>query len=379
MEFELNKTQVLLQQLFRKFAETEIKPYAEEMDETATYRRDLIDKMKKYGFLGTAFPRELGGAGAGYLGYALCVEELSKVDASSGLLISVHNLGGQAIAQFANDEQKKKWVTRLATGEAIGSFGLTEPGAGTDAAGQQTKAWLEGDHYVINGSKMFTTNAQFSDIGIVMAMTNKAAGTKGISAFIVDMHSKGIEVGKNIKRMGIRAASNTEVYYDNVIVPKENLLGKEGDGFKIAMQGLDGGRIGIAAQALGVAEGALNEALKYIKERKQFGKKISSFQNTQFKAAEYQTLVDAAKLLVYRAAWAHDNHKPFGQFAAMAKLYASTIAQTVTSGAVQFLGGYGYQQEYQVERMMRDAKITEIYEGTSEAQKMVISGSMKVF
>jgi butyryl-CoA dehydrogenase len=379
MDFQLNKTQLLLQELFRRFAEEEVRPLAEEMDEKEEFNLGLLDKLKKYGFLSLAFDKDLGGAGAGYMGYALCVEELCKVCASTGLAVSVHNLGGGAINQFSNPDQKKKWVTRIATGELVGSFGLTEPDAGTDAAGQQTKAVLEGDHYVINGSKMFTTNASFTDVGILFAMTDKSKGTKGISAFIVDMHSPGITVGPNIRRMGICGASNSQIFYDNVIVPKENLLGKEGDGFKIAMQGLDSGRIGIAAQGLGIAQGAINETIKYVKERKQFGKKIASFQNTQFALAEMQTKVDSARLMLYRAAWAKDNHIPYGQFAAMAKLWTSMVAVESTRLAVQLFGGYGYSREYPVERMYRNAKITEIYEGTSEAQKMVISGSMKIF
>jgi butyryl-CoA dehydrogenase len=379
MDFNLTKPQLLLQEMVRRFAENEIKPVAEEMDETETYNLDILAKLKKYGILSLAYPKELGGTGAGYIGYAIAVEEISKVCASTGVTVSVHNLGGQGIDLFSNPDQKKKWVSRLASGEAVGCFGLTEPNAGTDAGGQQTKAVLKGDHYVINGAKMFTTNASFADIGLVVAVTDKSKGNKGISAFIVDMHSKGITVGPNIRRMGIRGASNSEVVYDNVIVPKEDLLGKEGDGFKIAMQSLDGGRIGIAAQALGIAQGALNESIKYTKERKQFGKRISSFQNTQFKFAEMQTAVDAARLMVYRAAMAHDNHEPYGKYAAMAKLFASVTANDVTRGCVQLMGGYGYSREYPVERMMRDAKITEIYEGTSEAQKMVISGALKIF
>jgi butyryl-CoA dehydrogenase len=378
MDFTLTKQQLLLQEMMRRFAENEVKPLAEEMDETETYNLGLVKKMQDYGVFSLSYPKELGGTGAGYMGYVIAVEELSKVCASTGVTISVSSLGGQGIANFANPEQTEKWVRKLAGG-AVGCFGLTEPNAGTDASGQQTKAVLEGDHYVINGAKMFTTNSGFADICMLMAMTDKSKGNKGISAFIVDFHSKGITPGLNIRRMGIRGASNSEVAYDHVIVPKENLLGREGDGFKMAMVALDGGRIGIAAQAVGIAQGALNETLKYIKERKQFGKRISSFQNTQFKAAEFQTLVDAARLMVYRAAMAHDNHEPYGKYAAMAKLYASTIANDVTRGCVQMMGGYGYSREYPVERMMRDAKITEIYEGTSEAQKMVISGAMKVF
>jgi butyryl-CoA dehydrogenase len=378
MDFDLTKPQLLLQEMVRRFAENEIKPLAEEMDETEAYKPELLDKLKKYGIFSVAFPKELGGTGAGYMGYVIATEELSKVCGSSGVTLSVHNLGAQAIYMAASPEQKEKWVRPLADGTAIGCFGLTEPNAGSDAGGQQTKAVLHGDHYVVNGAKIFTTNSGFADTCCLMAVTDKSKGNKGISAFIVDLHSKGVTVGPNIRRMGIRAAYNSEVVYENVEIPVENLLGKEGDGFKIAMMGLDGGRIGIAAQAVGIAQGALNEAIKYTKERKQFGKRISSFQNTQFRIADCQTHIDAARLLVYRAAMAHDTHEPYGKFAAMAKLYASDVANDVTRACVQMMGGYGYSREYPVERLMRDAKITEIYEGTSEVQKMVIAGAMKV-
>ena len=379
MDFKLSKTHLLQQELFRRFAETEIKPIAEEMDETEEFNMDLVDKLQKYGFMGIPYSKAYGGVGGDYLGYALCMEEVSKVDASTGITISVHtSLACSCIDSFGTEEQKQKWLRPLVDGSKVGCFGLTEPNAGTDAAGQQTKAVLDGDEYIINGAKIFTTNSGFADTFVVFAMTDKSKGTKGISAFVVDRNTPGLTVGKNIHRMGIRAASNCEVAYENVRIPVENRLGKEGDGFKIAMKALDGGRIGIAAQAVGIAQGALNEAIKYVKERKQFGKRISQFQNTQFKIAELQTLVDAARLMTYRAAVSKDNKENFGPLAAMAKLYASDIANKVTRDCVQLMGGYGYSREYPVERMMRDAKITEIYEGTSEAMKMVISGSMKI-
>ena len=379
MDFKLSKTHLLQQELFRRFAETEIKPIAEEMDETEVFNMDLVKKLLRYGLMGIPYSRDYGGVGGDYLGYTLCMEEISKIDASTGITISVHtSLACSCIDGFGTEEQKQKFLRPLVDGSKVGCFGLTEPNAGTDAAGQQTKAVLNGDHYIINGTKIFTTNSGFADTFVVFAMTDKSQGTKGISAFVIDRDMPGVKVGQQIKRMGIRAASNCEVSYENVIVPVENRLGKEGAGFKIAMKALDGGRIGIAAQSVGIAQGALNEAIKYVKERKQFGKRISSFQNTQFKVAELQTKIDAARLMTYRAAVSKDNHENFGPLAAMAKLYASEICNDVTRACVQLMGGYGYCREYPVERMMRDAKITEIYEGTSEAMKMVIAGSMKI-
>ncbi|MEG1930018.1 MAG: acyl-CoA dehydrogenase [Anaerovorax sp.] len=380
MDFKLSKTHLLQQELFRRFAETEIKPIAEEMDETEIFSMDLVKKLQRYGFFGIPYSKEYGGVGGDYLGYALCMEEVSKIDASTGITISVHtSLACSCIDGYGTEEQKQKFLRPLVDGSKIGCFGLTEPNAGSDAAGQQTKAVLDGDHYIINGTKIFTTNSGFADTFIVFAMTDKSLGTKGISAFVLDKDMPGITVGPNIKRMGIRAASNCEVSYENVRVPVENRLGKEGVGFKIAMKALDGGRIGIAAQSVGIAQGALNEAIKYIKERKQFGKRISSFQNTQFKIAEMQTQIDAARLLTWRAAMTKDAGENYGPHAAMAKLFASATANDVTREAVQLMGGYGYCREYPIERAMRDAKITEIYEGTSEVMKMVISGSMKIF
>lgn len=377
--FSLTKEQLLQQQLYREFAEKEVKPKAADMDEAEEYDVSIMDKMAKYGLLGIPFSKEDGGSGASVLSYALCVEELAKVDASTATACSVHtSLCTTLIGTFGTPEQKEKYFRPLAGGKKYGCFGLTEPNAGSDAAGQQTTAVKEGDHYVINGSKIFITNSGFSDIFVVFAMTDKSKGTKGISAFILEKGMPGFTIGNDIPRMGIRAASNCELAFDNVIVPEENRIGREGEGFKIAMATLDGGRIGVAAIALGIAQGAINETIKYVGERKQFGKTIGSFQNTKFKLAELQAKVDAARLLVWRAACAKDNHEPISTYAAMAKLVCSDVANETTRTCVQLFGGYGYSREYPVERIMRDAKITEIYEGTSEVQKMVISGAMKV-
>ena len=379
MDFKLTKTQMLQQELFRKFAETEIKPIAKDMDEAEEYSPELLQKLQKIGAFGIPYSREYGGQGADVLTYTLCMEEMSKVDASTGITLSVHtSLCCPCINEFGTEEQKQKYLRPLVDGSKIGCFGLTEPGAGTDAAGVRTEARLEGDYYILNGTKIFTTNSGFADTFIVFALTDKTKGPKGMSAFIVDRDSEGLTVGPNIERMGIRAASNCEVVYENVKVPKENLLGKEGQGYKIAMTALGGGRIGIGAQSVGIAQGAIDEALKYVKERKQGGKPIGKYQNTQFKLAECQTKVDAARLMVWRAATAKDNHENYAPLAAMCKLFASETANEVTRVCVQLFGGYGYCREYPVERAMRDAKITEIYEGTSEAMKMIISGSMKV-
>ncbi len=379
MDFKLTKTQMLQQELFRKFAETEIKPIAKDMDEAEDYDRELLQKLQKIGAFGIPYSREYGGQGADVLTYTLCMEEMSKVDASTGITLSVHtSLCCPCINEFGTEEQKQKYLRPLVDGSKIGCFGLTEPGAGTDAAGVRTEAKLEGDYYVLNGTKMFTTNSGFADTFIVFALTDKTKGPKGMSAFIVERGYEGLSVGPNIERMGIRAASNCEVIYENVKVPKENLLGKEGQGFKIAMTALGGGRIGIGAQSVGIAQGAIDETLKYVKERKQGGKPIGKYQNTQFKLAECQTKVDAARLMVWRAATEKDLHGNYAPYAAMCKYFASDVANEVTRQCVQLFGGYGYCREYPVERAMRDAKITEIYEGTNEAMKMIISGSMKV-
>ena len=351
------------------------------MDEKEAYDLDLLAKMQRCGFFGIPYSRQYGGAGADTLAYTLCMEEVSKVDASTGITISVHtSLCCSCINNYGTEEQKQKFLRPLVDGSQIGSFGLTETNAGSDVQGAQTVAVKDGEDWILNGSKIFTTNSGFADVCIVFALTDRTVpAAKGLTAFIVDLkHTPGVTVSENIERMGIRAASNCIVTYDNVRVTPDRVLGPVGKGFKIAMGALDCGRIGIAAQAVGIAQGALNEAIKYGKERKQFGKPINSFQNTQFKMAEMQTKIDAARLMTWRAAIAEDQHQNFGPLAAMAKLFASDVANEVCRFAVQAMGGYGYCREYPVERMLRDAKITEIYEGTSEVMKMVISGSMKL-
>ncbi|MGB4438040.1 MAG: acyl-CoA dehydrogenase [Sedimentibacter sp.] len=377
MDFQLSKEHEMARQLFRSFAVKEVEPLAEEIDEQERFPVETVEKMHKYGFMGIPFPKEYGGQGCDNLTYVMAVEELSKVCGTTGVILSAHtSLCGSPIYEYGTEEQKKKYLTKLASGEWLGAFGLTEAGAGTDASGQQTKAVLDGDNYILNGSKIFITNASYADVYIVMAMTDKSQGTRGISAFIVEKTFPGFSIGKKELKMGIRGSATCELVFQDCIVPKENLLGKIGQGFKIAMHTLDGGRIGIAAQALGIAQGAIDETVKYVKERKQFGKTLSKFQNTQFQLADMQTRVDAARLLVYRAACSKDEGKPYGVDAAMAKLFASEAAMSVTTKAVQLHGGYGYTRDYPVERMMRDAKITEIYEGTSEVQRMVISANM---
>lgn len=377
MDFVLSKEQEMARTLFQEFAENEVKPLAHEVDEQERFPKETVEKMQKLGFLGIPQPKEFGGQGCDTLTYVLCVEEFSKVCGTTGVIVSAHtSLGADPIKKFGTPAQKEKYLRPLVSGEKLGAFGLTEPGAGTDASGQQTKAVLQGDHYVLNGSKIFITNGGEADIYIIFAMTDKSKGTKGISAFIVEKDFPGFSIGTKEKKMGIRGSATTELIFENCIVPKENLLGQEGKGFGIAMTTLDGGRIGIAAQALGLAEGALNEAVAYVKERKQFGRPIAKFQNTQFQIADMATKVEAARYLVYNAAIAKDTKKRFSVEAAMAKLYAAEVAMEVTTKAVQLFGGYGYTREYPVERMMRDAKITEIYEGTSEVQRMVISSNV---
>jgi len=379
MDSKLSKKHQLQQELYRRFAQNEVKPIARDMDEKEEYSLALLEKMQKCGFLGIPYSKDYGGAGSDTLSYVLCMEELAKVDASTALTISVHtSLCCWCIDSFGTEDQKEKYLRPLVSGEKVGCYSLTEPNAGSDASAQQMKAVLDGDSYVLNGAKVFTTNSGFADTFVVFAMTDKSKGTRGITAFIMERGSEGLSVSDNIPRMGMRAASNCVVTLDNVRLPEANRLGREGDGFKIAMKGLEGGRIGIGAQAVGIAQGALDETISYVKKRKQFGRPISAFQNTQFKIAEMQTKIDAARLMVWRAAEAKDNHEPYGTEAAMCKLYASEVANDVTRECVQLLGGYGYTREFPVERMMRDAKITEIYEGTSEVMKMIISGAMKV-
>ena len=377
MNFTLTKEQELVRQMVRDFAVNEVKPIAAEIDVTERFPMENVKKMGELGMMGIPFSIEFGGAGGDVLSYIIAVEELSKVCATTGVILSAHtSLCASLINENGTPAQKEKYLRDLCTGNKIGAFGLTEPGAGTDAAGQQTTAVLDGDNYILNGSKIFITNGGVADTFIIFAMTDKSKGTKGISAFIVEKGFQGFSIGKKEDKLGIRASSTTELIFENCIVPKENLIGREGKGFGIAMKTLDGGRIGIAAQALGIAEGALEEAIKYMKERKQFGRPISAFQGLQWMIAEMSTKIEAARFLVYKAAWLKENKQPYSVDAARAKLYAAEVAMDVTTKAVQLFGGYGYTKEYPIERMMRDAKITEIYEGTSEVQKMVISGSL---
>ena len=386
MDFGLSKKHEMARSLFKEFAENEVKPLAQEVDETEKFPTGTVEKMAKYGFLGIPVPKELGGQGCDILTYAMCVEELSKVCGTTGVIVSAHtSLCVDPILTFGTPEQKEKYVPDLASGKKLGAFGLTEPMAGTDAQGQQTKAVLDGDEWVLNGSKCFITNGKEADVYIVIAVTGKiekrGRTMKEISAFIVEKGTPGFTFGVKEKKMGIRGSSTYELIFTDCRIPKENLLGKQGKGFNIAMHTLDGGRIGLAAQALGLAEGALETTIAYVKERKQFGRSIAQFQNTQFQLADMATKVKAAQLMVYRAALKKDEYQAgakvsYSVEAAMAKLYAAEVAMEVTTKCVQLHGGYGYIREYDVERMMRDAKITEIYEGTSEVQRMVISGAL---
>ncbi|MDE5907987.1 MAG: acyl-CoA dehydrogenase [Lachnospiraceae bacterium] len=382
MDFMLTKQHEMARTLFKEFAEKEVKPLAQEVDETEVFPRGTVEKMAKAGFLGIPVPKEYGGQGCDPLTYAMCVEELSKVCGTTGVIVSAHtSLCCDPIMTYGTEEQKQKYLVPLAKGEKLGAFGLTEPGAGTDAQGQQTKAVLEGDEWVLNGSKIFITNGKEADIYVIFAVTDVVTDAKGrskkmISAFIVEKGTPGFTFGTKEKKMGIRGSSTYELIFTDCRIPKENLLGQAGKGFGIAMHTLDGGRIGIAAQALGLAEGALDRTIEYVKERKQFGRAIGAFQNTQFQLADMATKVQAAQLLVYKAAMAKATQKVYSVEAAQAKLYAAEVAMEVTTKAVQLHGGYGYIREYDVERMMRDAKITEIYEGTSEVQRMVISGAL---
>ena len=379
MNFSVSNRHRLMQELFRKFALNEVKPLAGDIDETERFPHETTEKLAKYGFLGIPFPKEMGGAGADNLAYTMCVEELSRVCGTTGVIVSAHSsLCAAPIYENGTPAQKERYLPKLAGGEWLGAFGLTEAGAGTDAAMQQTTAIDNGDHYVLNGTKIFITNAGPAHVYIIIAITDKTKRTRGLSAFIVEKDFPGFSVGKKEKKMGIRGSATCELIMEDCIVPKENLLGREGRGFSIAMKTLDGGRIGIAAQALGIAQGAIDITADYVRERIQFGKRISRFQNTQFELADMQTKVDAARLLTYRAACAKDNGEGYSQSAAMAKLFASEVASDVTRRCVQLHGGYGYTREYAIERMMRDAKITEIYEGTSEVQKMVIASYMKI-
>ena len=386
MDFTLSKEHEMARALFREFAEKEVKPLAIEVDETEVFPRETVEKMAKAGFMGIPVPKEYGGQGCDILTYAMCVEELAKVCGTTAVIVSAHtSLCCDPILTFGTEDQKKKYLPDLASGKKIGAFGLTEPGAGTDAQGQQTKAVLDGDEWVLNGSKIFITNGKEADVYVIFAITGmvekRGRMTKEISAFIVEKGTPGFSFGTKEKKMGIRGSSTYELIFTDCRIPKENMLGAQGKGFGIAMHTLDGGRIGIAAQALGLAEGALQATIDYVKERKQFGRSIAQFQNTQFQLADMATKAQAAQFMVYKAACTKDqytkDHKTsYNVEAAMAKLYAAEMAMEVTTKAVQLHGGYGYTREYEVERMMRDAKITEIYEGTSEVQRMVISANL---
>ena len=387
MDFKFDKQHEMAQRLFQEFAENEVKPLAQEVDETEVFPQSTVDKMGKYGFMGIPVPKQYGGQGCDILTYVMCVEELSKVCGTTGVIVSAHtSLCCDPILTYGTEEQKQKYLPPLCNGEKLGAFALTEPGAGTDAQGAQTKAVLDGDEWVLNGSKCFITNGKVADVYIVIAITSVTEDKRGrkkknFSAFIVEKGTPGFSFGTKEKKMGIRGSSTYELIFEDCRIPKENILGPQGKGFPIAMHTLDGGRIGIAAQALGIAEGALETTVAYVKERKQFGRSIAAQQNTQFQLADMATKVEAAKSLVYKAAlkkqeFADGAKVSYSVEAAMAKLYAAEVAMEVTTKAVQLHGGYGYIREYDVERMMRDAKITEIYEGTSEVQRMVISGNL---
>lgn len=387
MDFSLSPKHEMARSLFKEFAETEVKPLAQETDETEQFPLETVKKMQKNGFMGIPIEKEYGGQGCDPLTYIMCVEELSKVCGTTGVIVSAHtSLCADPIQTYGTPEQKEKYLIPLAKGEKLGAFGLTEPGAGTDAQGVQTKAVLDGDEWVLNGSKCFITNGKYADIYIIIAYTDIVEDKRGrkqkkFSAFIVEKDTPGFTFGTKEKKMGIRGSATYELIFQDCRIPKDNLLGTQGKGFPIAMHTLDGGRIGIAAQALGLAEGALERTIEYTKERKQFGRSIAAQQNTQFQLADMAAKVEAAKMLVYKAAMAKaqyqkDHKTSYSVEAAMAKLFAAEVAMEVTTKAVQLFGGYGYIREYDVERMMRDAKITEIYEGTSEVQRMVISGSL---
>ena len=386
MDFMLDKQHEMVRTLFKEFSEKEVKPLAQEVDETEVFPRVTVEKMAKAGFMGIPIPKEYGGQGADVLTYAMCVEELSKVCGTTGVIVSAHtSLCCDPFLTFGTEEQKQKYLVPLAKGEKLGAFGLTEPGAGTDAQGQQTKAVLEGDEWVLNGSKIFITNGKEADVYVIFAVTGmiekRGKMMKEISAFIVEKGTPGFTFGTKENKMGIRGSSTYELIFTDCRIPKENMLGAQGKGFNIAMHTLDGGRIGIAAQALGLAEGALDRTVEYVKERKQFGRAIGAFQNTQFQLADMATKTKAAQLMVYAAACKKDEYTKnpkvsYSVEAAQAKLCAAEVAMEVTTKAVQLHGGYGYIREYDVERMMRDAKITEIYEGTSEVQRMVISANL---
>ena len=379
MDFNLSREHQLVRKMMAEFTENEVKPIAAETDKTSQYPRENIEKLFDLGVMGMCVPKEYGGAGADPLASAICIEELSKQCASTGDIVATHNgLCCDPIITHGTEAQKAKYLPMLTKGHKVGAFCLTESDAGSDAAKGQTEAKLDGDHYVLNGSKIFITNAGYANVFVIFAITGVTTDKRGrkkkeISAFIVERTDPGFSVGKHEKKMGIKGSSTCELIMEDCIIPKDRLLGKQGKGFGIAMKTLDGGRIGIASQALGLAEGAIEETIKYTKERVQFGRRISQFQNTQFQLADMHTRTQAAQYLVYAAAMKKQNHEDYSMDAAMAKLFAAETASDVTRRAVQLFGGYGYTREYPVERMMRDAKITEIYEGTSEVQRMVVA------
>lgn len=374
MQFKLTEEHEMIRKMVRDFAQNEVAPSAAERDEEERFDREIFDKMAELGLTGIPWPEEYGGIGSDYLAYCIAIEELSRVCASTGVTLSAHtSLAGWPIYKFGSEEQKQKYLRPMAQGEKIGAYGLTEPSSGSDAGGMRTTAKLVGDEYIINGSKIFITNGGIADTYVVFALTDPESKQKGTSAFIIEKDFPGFSVGKKEKKLGIRSSPTTEIIFDECRVPKENLLGKEGEGFKIAMMTLDGGRNGIAAQAVGIAQGALDAAVDYAKERVQFGKPISAQQGIGFKLADMATGVEASRLLTYQAAWLESEGLPYGKESAMSKLFAGDTAMKVTTEAVQVFGGYGYTKDYPVERYMRDAKITQIYEGTQEIQKLVIS------
>ena len=377
MNFQLTKEQEFVRKMVREFAETEVEPIAADIDKEHRFPEETVEKMAKYGLMGIPFPTEYGGAGGDNISYAITVEELARVCASTAVIVSAHtSLCCWPIYHYGTEEQKQKYLPDLLSGKKLGAFGLTEPNAGTDASGQQTRAEEDGDYYVLNGAKCFITNGGYADVFVVMAMTDKSQGNHGITAFIVEKGDEGFSIGKTEDKMGICASSTTELIFQNCRIPKDRLLGGVGKGFKVAMTTLDGGRIGIASQALGIAQGALDVTIEYMKQRKQFGKKLTQFQALTFVVADLAVKIEAARLLIYRAAYNETAGLPYGPAAAMAKLFAAETAMEVTTKCVQLHGGYGYTKDYPVERMMRDAKITEIYEGTSEVQRMVVAASV---
>ncbi|MBP2076248.1 acyl-CoA dehydrogenase [Oceanobacillus polygoni] len=373
MDFQLTEEQEMLRKMVRNFAEKDVEPTAAERDEEERFDRGIFDKMAALGLTGIPWPEAYGGIEADYVSYVIAVEELSRVCASTGVTLSAHlSLASWPIYKYGNEEQKKNFLRRLATGEALGAYALSEPGAGSDVVSMKTTAKEDGDHYVLNGSKVWITNGGVADIYIVFAKTDADAKHKGISAFIVEKGTDGFSFGKKEKKLGIRSSPTTELIFENCRIPKENMLGSEGEGFTIAMTTLDGGRNGIAAQALGIAQGALDAAAAYAKEREQFGKPIATNQGISFKLADMATEIEAARLLTYQAAWLESKGLPYGKASAMSKLFAGDTAMRTTVEAVQIFGGYGYTKDYPVERYMRDAKITQIYEGTNEIQRLVI-------